>query len=238
MGLFNKPKIEFTKNDIEKINAIIPVNFRREVWNEKDFDENGIVSKVRKHSYNLHQTIKTIKSKIDFIPKKDYADKIIIYNTEIIDAKPFGMVDIGVVERFNATTSGNRFENGAIGYAIEGIFDDVWSKNNAQFESISKVKSLLLQKSKTIYPECNLLFKFQIDFQELGNSGNFFIYARATACKGVNQIIENQIKKDQEELEELKKELIQKEEELKFIQDNLYKIPDSKNKLKSFLEKE
>ena len=100
------------------------------------------------------------------------------------------MVDIGMVKKFSTTSTGNRFENGMVGYAIEQAFDDVWAKNNAQENALNEVKTEFLKKTASLYPECNMIFKFESEFREMGSSGNVFIYLKGTASIGDNNGME------------------------------------------------
>ena len=165
------------------------------------------------------------------------SEKIIIYNTEIVDANPLGMVDLGVIAKFWATSTGNRFENGFIGYAIENAIDKVWSESNIQYEELQKAKIALLKKTKDIYPSCNLLFKFEVDFREIGSSGNVFLYLRGTACKGKNEILDKTENLLNSQISKLELEIPKKQTELAEMESYLSKIPRSKASLKKILGK-
>ena len=77
-----------------------------------------------------------------------------------------------------------------VGYAIEQAFDDVWAKNNAQENALNEVKTEFLKKTAALYPECNMIFKFESEFREMGSSGNVFIYLKGTASVGDNKGME------------------------------------------------
>ena len=125
MSLFKK--FEITEKDNSKINSLLPEYLKKEVWYVNDFSDDHLGNKslYNKHmeycdslkkqisnkKYSLEDLKNTFNSKL--------SEKIIIYNTEIVDANPLGMVDLGVIAKFGATSTGNRFENGFIGYAIE-----------------------------------------------------------------------------------------------------------------------
>ena len=154
------------------------------------------------------------------------------------------MVDIGMVKKFSTTSTGNRFENGVVGYAIEQAFDDVWAKNNAQENALNEVKTEFLKKTASLYPECNMIFKFESEFREMGSSGNVFIYLKGTASIGDNNGME-EVKREKSRLlnefevkkEELTKQIQIIQEEYNFIQENIGKIPKSKSEIEKMLGK-
>ena len=79
------------------------------------------------------------------------------------------------------------------------------------------VKLEFLNKAKKVYPSCNMIFKYEVDFREIGSSGNVFIYMRGTASIGKNSQMEDALKKN----EKLRKEILIKESEIeKNIQRN------------------
>lgn len=241
MGIFSK--IEINGEDVKKINSLLPEHIKRTNWSENNFKNDNIYVSVDKYIKSLKTSKDIIKEEIkDFERGRNQklASKINIFNTEVYNAKPLGMVDYGVVVRFNASSTGNRFENDLIGYAIEGAIDEVWANNNAQYDLVSNAKLKLLQKAISIYPNCNLLFKFEIDFRELGSSGNVFLYLRGTACKGINDLLDKYKKEISEEISEkileLENSLIKIDKELEELSINLKKIPKSKSELIDFLK--
>ena len=144
--------------------------------------------------------------------------------------KKFEITD-AQVNKFTSASTGDRFSNGMIGYAIEEAFDGTWAKSNAQFKAVEDSKLELLKKAISIYPECNMLFKFQVDFRGLGSSGNVFIYMRGTAAKGNNdpkQINQN-ITRLKEELEELDNEINILIENRKLIPEDVKEINEKLN---------
>ena len=81
-----------------------------------------------------------------------------------------------------------------------------------------------------------MLFKFQVDFRELGSSGNVFMYMRGTAAKGnndpkqINKIEINQnINMLTDELEDLKNEILILEKNLKLIPKTVKEINEKLN---------
>ena len=253
MGLFDK-EIELTKDDFDKINAILPPEIRKDFWGYNEIVEGGLIKqyrefrdKVEVQKTNLYTNYKNIKRNLD--SKKENSEQFIssktpIFNTEIYEAKPLGMIDIGIVEKFGTASTGNRFENGVLGYAIEGAMDKVWSENNTQFAAVQKAKLELIREAKRVHNDCNCIFKFEIDFREIGSSGNVFIYARGTACEGdykstkiLEEEFKTEISNEQKELDTIESEW----EELKLKLNKLFEgstsIPESKYELKKLLEK-
>ena len=253
MGLFNK-EIELTKDDFDKINAILPPEIRKDYWEYNEIIDGGLIKQYREfrdkievHKSDLKTKYNNLKRILDSKKEnpEEYIDlKTPIFNTDIYEAKPLGMIDVGIVEKFGTASTGNRFENGVFGYAIEGALDKVWSENNTQFAAVQNAKIELLKEAKRVHKDCNCIFKFEIDFRELGSSGNVFIYARGTACEGdykSTKILEEEFKT--EILNEQKK-LVTIESEwqaLKLRLEELYEgsapIPEGNYELKKLLEK-
>lgn len=253
MGLFNN-EIELTKDDFDKINAILPPEIRKDFWGYNEIIEGGLVKRYKEFRDNIHVQKRDLETQYNNIAiplksKKEnfeeyIASKTPIFNTDIYEAKPLGMIDVGIVKQFGTASTGNRFENGVLGYAIEGALDKVWSENNTQFAAVQTAKIELLKEAKRVHENCNCIFKFEIDFRELGSSGNVFIYARGTACEGdyknsetLKEELQNEIISAQKELD-----LIEIEREaLKLRLEKLIKgstsIPESKHELKKLLEK-
>ena len=185
--MFGK-EVLLSASQVEKINSLVPKKFKKESWSKKDFkDTNGIYQFIRDYRRDKYSFLATKNNELEHLNKKGQEDinqkilklktsKIILFNIEPFEAKPIGMVDIGMVKKFSTTSTGNRFENGMVGYAIEQAFDDVWAKNNAQENALNEVKTEFLKKAASLYPECNMIFKFESDFREMGSSGNVFIY--------------------------------------------------------------
>lgn len=248
MGLFNN-KTELTSEQGAKLNSLLPKQFQQEKWLASDFKgENRISNRLkefqRKASLNVNYLDKNRGAGLIEFEKLErlLASKIIIFNTELYEAKPIGMIDIGLVERFGGASTGNRFENGIIGYAIEAAADNTWADNNAQESAVNKVKLEFLNKAKKVYPSCNMIFKYEVDFREIGSSGNVFIYMRGTASIGKNSQMEDALKNN----EKLRKEILIKESEIekniqrhkdiiKFINENIGKIPHNLSDVDSLL---
>ena len=253
--MFGK-EVLLTTSQVEKINSLVPKQFRKESWNKKDFkDTNGIYQQIRRYRDKKTSLLASKKNELEFLNKKGQEEikqkivdlkisKIILFNIEPFEARPIGMVDIGMVKKFSTASTGNRFENGMIGYAIEQASDEVWANNNAQENALNEVKTEFLKKAASLYPECNMIFKFETEFREMGSSGNVFIYLKGTASVGNNKGIED-VNYEKERLLnefEIKKEKLIKQiniikEESQFITDNINKIPQYKSDIEKLLGK-
>ncbi|MEH6405998.1 MAG: hypothetical protein V7767_01835 [Leeuwenhoekiella sp.] len=237
MGIFSAKSL--TESQINKLNEILPDGFQKSEWYDNDFKvPNSIYLKVE----NLYNATKNsyIESKKEFDKitlefEEIEIKNITIFNTEIYQAEPLGMVDIGCVEKFGAASTGDRFSNGAIGYAIESAIDSTWTKGNLQENAVNNVKFKLLQKAKSIYPDCNLLFKYEVDFREIGSSGNVFIYMRGTATKGVNKTIATVLEKAENEISILRDELETKKAKVEELQIIKSKVPQTFKDVVPFL---
>ena len=237
MGLFTSFK--FTQEDIIKINTLLPDEFQRNIYKLNEFTDEKIKRKILTEVKHLKYELDKIKkksaplrNKIDSIR----ASKVQVFNTEVFEAVPLGFIDLGIVVRFGTASTGNRFENGVVGYAIEEASDKVWAKNNAQYNSVKEAKLELLTKAIRTYKECNQFFKFEIDFREIGSSGNVFLYLRGTACKGENKLINDfEFADDNKDVKNIEIELVNTEEKLKTHRLAYKLIPTTKNELEDFL---
>ena len=138
-----------------------------------------------------------------------------------------------------ASSTGDRFAGGLIDYAIENAADNVYAKGSMQEEAVNSTKLNLLRKAKALFPDCNNLFKYEIDFRELGSSGNVFIYMRGTTCMGDNNILiaeesKFMVSEEQKSLTKLKAELKVKKGKLLFAEEQLSKIPKNLDELLEF----
>jgi hypothetical protein len=242
MGLFGNDIKEITPEQNLVLNNLLPKKLQKETWTPKDFKgEDRIYNRFNSFKQEILEKIGLNESDLfDFkgIKTKEFkeklfdslAKKIIIFNTDLFEAKPLGMVDIGMVEKFGTASTGNRFENGVIGYAIEQAFDDTWAKNNAQENSLNKVKLEFLKKAKKAYPDCNMIFKYDVDFREIGTSGNVFIYLRGTAAIGENKAMVETIKENENQEKLRTKQLKEKEKEIEELKTftHLWRKPQEK----------
>lgn len=214
MGIFSRVKI--TNKHVEHINSYLPQEIH-----EKSFKMNELKGLQFKIKHYVDRVEKDLAKKVKILRKlreERLFNKYKLFNVSI-KGKSLGMVDIGIVERFSSKSSGNSYENGIIQHAIESSFEEMWAKNNSQYNSVNRVKNLLIDKALELYPESNAIENFKINFRELGSSGNVFLYANGTAT------ISDSL--DSIQIDEEIKNLIQ---EVKRLSSNLN---DGKDKLKS-----
>ena len=247
MGLFTSPKLSEEK--VERLNSLLPANLQKKVWKEKEFilyeHQEGlhVYLNLRTHIENsIGKEVQVLEKQILVLQELKanlLAPFIQIFNTEPFNCKPIGMVDIGATHKFSASSTGDRFAGGLIGYAIENAADNVYAKGSMQEEAVNSTKLNLLRKAKALFPDCNNLFKYEIDFRELGSSGNVFIYMRGTACMGDNNILiaeesKFMVSEEQKSLTKLKAELKVKKGELLFAEKQLSEIPKNLDELLEF----
>jgi len=247
MSFFDKQKITITEEDVQKINSLLPEQLQKDVWYVSEFVDGGVVRKHNQYVIKFQLSLNKSQNELKKI-KGEFEDKeeleILIFNTELFEAKPLGFVDLGMVTKFGTASTGNRFESGVIGYAIEGAIDDTWSKSNAQYEAVEKVKLELLKKAKSLYPNCTSIFKFEIDFREIGSSGNVFIYVRGTAAESENKVLDKTVTELDKTVVETENEIVSLEKEIDELSEltkelNLQKkkIPKNVLELSEFLNK-
>ena len=199
----SEKKISLTAEESQVLNSILPEKFHKEIWDKTAFTWN-LFNNVRDYLHDLeHTSIFNLKRELD---NKDEAKKLFlesieaekcaalkIFNVENTDAKLLGMVDIGLVKTFTSASSGNKLEGGAMQLIIEKTFEDSWKTSNAQMKGLNEVKLEFLKKCLKEYPECDSVINYQVDFRELGSSGNVFIYMRGTASILGNEKLKNVI---------------------------------------------
>lgn len=196
-------KTSLTVEESKVLNSILPEKFHKEIWDTTDFIWN-LYHEVRDYLHDLEYT--TIVNLERELNNKDEAKKLFlesieaercaelkIFNVENTDAKLLGMVDIGLVKTFTSASSGNKLEGGAMQLIIEKTFEDSWKTSNAQMKGLNEVKLEFLKKCLKEYPECDSVINYQVDFRELGSSGNVFIYMRGTASILGNEKLKNVI---------------------------------------------
>lgn len=227
MGLFDKKVREISSEQSELLNKIVPQSYKRDVWEIKSFRVTIILEAIDADKRTLNKEISDVEEdRLEYLleTKSIIESNVLLFNCELNDAEPLGIIDVGDVERFGAQTSGDKWANGLIGYAIETSFDEAWAKGNAQEQAVARTKNKLLQKAKKIYPECNMIFNYSVQFRELGSSGNVFIYMCGTAAIGTNKRHLNRLKsvelerhKGLKEIDGKLNALKQKLEEFKYI---------------------
>lgn len=235
MGLFGG-KFEMTDAQTKKLNSLLPESLRKESFVKDDI--NAIVYRMNDRIHSLDLMIG--KSKKELQEKKQagfekIAQKIKIFNCELNDAKPLGMVDVGDIHKFSGSTTGDRFAGGLIGYALEMAIDDVWTKSSKQEESVNQVKLKLLTKALNLYPEFNMLYNYDVDFRELGSTGSVFIYMRGTASVGKNELAEKAKKELENDLKEDIKALENLEKEKEFCEKNKPLLPANTKQIEKML---
>lgn len=238
MGIFTDN--ELSQEQMKKLNDILPERFRKNDWKESDFKDlyTSIYNRYGEYILSLGREVLKLTKDLEALKESRpvvIAEKVKIFNTELYEAKPLGMVDIGIVEKFSASSTGDRFANGAIGYAIESAIDSSYAQSNSQERGVNNAKLELIKKARAIYPNCNMLFKYEVDFRELGSSGNVFIYMRATACIGENDQIEIALKKLDNDIILAEKKISELNKELEILNTNKKSIPQSKSQISKLL---
>lgn len=235
MGLFGS-KFELTEQQTKKLNTLLPETLRKENFTKKDFSL--LTANMQTRIYELESLINDAEKDLKKIKNEGnlkIAQKIKIFNCELHDAKPLGMVDIGGIHKFSGSTTGDRFAGGLVGYALEMAIDDVWTKSSKQEEAVNEVKLKLIQKTLSIYPEANMLFNFDVDFREMGSTGSVFIYMRATASIGKNSLIEDAKKELEKELKEPNQKIKELKVEKEFCEKNKPLLPTNKHQIEEKL---
>lgn len=198
--MFGNKVTSLNKDQVKLFNSILPVKHHRETWDKSDFLSKDLKSRVN-HTIGKMEVEKSdlkrqIVDKLKF--KDDLFESIIIekcpalkvFNVLNSNAELLGMVDIGLVKTFTSASSGNKLEGGAMQLIIEQAFENSWKASNAQMKGLNEVKLEFLKKCLKEYPECDSVINYQVDFRELGSSGNVFIYMRGTAAIIGNSKIE------------------------------------------------
>ena len=243
MGLFSKSKL--SEEQVEKLNNLLPIEHQRKIFYRDDINDfqEGIFHRFQSYiKQNIEIKVDELKkqlTKLEDSKTETLAAKIQVYNTEPYNCKPLGMVDIGATHKFAAASTGDRFAGGLIGYAIENAADNVYAKGSMQEEAVNSTKLDLLKKAKSIYPQCSNFFKYEVDFRELGSSGNVFIYMRGTACEGENILLKNAeaeylASEEQITLDKLNAEFDNEKRRLQFAKEQLAKVPRNSKQLDEF----
>lgn len=198
--MFGNKETSLNKEQSKLFNSILPEKHHRETWSKSDFLSRDLKSRVKytldvmaDEKLDLEKQIKE-KDKL----KEEFLESINIekypllklFNVSNSKAKLLGMVDIGLVKTFTSSSSGNKLQGGAMQLIIEQAFEDSWKTSNAQMKGLNEVKLEFLKQCLKEYPECDSIINYQVDFRELGSSGNVFIYMRGTAAIIGNSKIE------------------------------------------------
>ena len=195
---------DLTPEQCKTLNSLLPPSFHKDKWASSDFYGNlrrdvknyltDLRSDIPKWEYDLTKK-DSEKEEILDKHKSKMSSAIKVYNVNLSDAKPLGMVDVGLVKTFSSASSGNRLEAGALQLVIEQAFDEGWKTNNSQMKAVNEVKLELLRKCLDIFPDCDSLINFEVDFREMGSSGNVFVYMRGTAAITGNKTLDK-VKKE------------------------------------------
>ena len=230
MGLFGG-KFEMTDAQTKKLNSLLPKNLQQEFFEKRHFKgEYKIINQHRAYREQLAKTIDKLNDEIKEIKSsllKEKSFKIKIFNCSIEKTKPLGMVDVGAIHQFSGSSTGERFAGGLIGYALEMAIDDVWKKSTKQEEAVNETKLKLLMKAISLYPTCNVITNFDVDFREMGSSGNVFIYMRGTACEGENDLVKKIEKEITQQIKEKEKIIEQTQKQLESAKQNALQIPET-----------
>ncbi|WP_157962188.1 hypothetical protein [Winogradskyella aurantiaca] len=237
MGLFSK-KLELSTSDFTKINSILPAELQKSSYQVEDFKSERMHVRLETLIETLDKQLSSAIKNIAAYKKKSSditESKMLLFNTDIREAELLGFVDHGEIVKFTTASSGNRYENGVIGAAIEGSLDKIWRESGSQYDGIQRAKATLLKKAKALYPKCTAVYNFELDMQAMGSTGDVFVYVRGMACEKENKamsLIKTQTENQAKTLEENKDSLKAK---LLMLQKSRSDIPKSVKQLEEFL---
>jgi len=190
--MFGNKITELNAEQSKLFNSILPEKYHKPIWVKSDFLSGDLFRRAKKTIDEMEAQIYDLEKQIE--SKQKFKDELLetinyekcsvlkIYNTNHINAKLIQMVDVGIVKSFTSASSGNRLEGGLMQLAVEKVFDDAWKTSNAQMKGLNEVKLEFLKKCINEHPECDSIINYQVDFRELGSTGNVFIYMRGTAA--------------------------------------------------------
>jgi len=238
-------KTSLTKEESEILNDILPKKFHQEVFDSTHFTYN-LNKQVRQYLHESEfEKIKNLERDLD---KKSEAREALlnslevercsllnIFNVDHRDAQLLGMVDVGTVKTFTSASSGNKLEGGLMQLAIESTFENVWKTNNAQMKGLNEVKLEFLSSCLKKYPDCDSILNYQVDFRELGSSGNVFIYMRGTASilgneklKSFADVCDSKMASlELKYLKEIPNQINELNEEIKKYRRTIYDVPSN-----------
>lgn len=161
-------------------------------------------------------------------------NSIVLYSCQpTTEYQPIGLIDVGNIYKFSGSSTGDRFAGGLIGYAIESAIDDTYTKGNQQEGYVNECKSELIKKCNSIYKDAIAIFNFDVDFREMGSSGNVFVYMRGTACTYNDKKSLEEFKKAK--LDKFTKELDLLASEIDKFEANYTKFPKSWDEVKKLI---
>lgn len=181
MGLFSTIKI--TEKHINYVNSLLPEELRRDKFSLDDYE--FLQVKIESFLNKLNSNYNTRSNLLFSLRKEKVFNHFKLFNVPL-KGSSLGLVDLGEVRKFSAKSTGNSFENGIMQYAIETASDEAWAKNNSQYVEVEKIKLNFKNKALNLFPKANAIENFTINFRELGNSGNVFIYVCGTATIAEN----------------------------------------------------
>ena len=94
-----------------------------------------------------------------------------------------------------------------------------------------------MKKAKSLYPRCTAIFKFEIDFREIGSSGNVFIYVRGTAAESERKLLDKIDIDTEQDIDHFEKEIDKLSKQIEELTLQQEKIPKSVLQLHEFLGK-
>lgn len=236
-------KTSLTEQESKILNSILPNKFHKESWDMSHF-YSSLRDNVKDYLHKLeYEDILKLKKQVE--DKSSEKEKLLnsinaekaaaikVFNVSHKDAKLLGMVDVGSVKTFTSASSGNRLEGGAMQLIIEQAFDNAWKANNAQMKGLNEVKLEFLNKCLEKYPECDSVINYQVDFRELGSSGNVFVYMRGTASILGNKQLEEVYKNEEAKIKnweekfnvELPKQISEMRQELEKYKEIIDDVP-------------
>lgn len=176
MSLFNSIKI--TPARLTHINNYLPKEMSYDSIKISEIDKLGYY--IRVYGNKKKKILKAKEEELLKVKEEKLFIKYRLYNVPL-KGKSLGLVDVGVVRRFSSKSTGNSFENGLVQHAIEVSFEQSWAESNSQYFAVQQVKNTLKHKALELFPQSNAIENFNINFRELGSSGNVFLYASGTA---------------------------------------------------------
>jgi hypothetical protein len=200
---------------------------KKDNWSTLRADSPSFQEQFRNWIDNKSKTLNEKKFLID--NPNNLPNSIVIYSCQpTIEYNPIGLIDIGKIYKFSGASTGDRFAGGLIGYALESAIDETYTKGNQH-----ECKSELIKKCNSIYKDAITIFNFDVDFREMGSSGNVFTYMRGTACTYKD-------KKNLERFNKIKLDNFTKEydllaSEIKIHENNYSKFPKSWDEVKKLI---
>lgn len=229
-----KSGLRKTLNDLLPKNLQIKnyINIGKDSFITYRDDKPGFPQQFKNWIDNRRKLLSDMKRLLD--NPNNLPNSIVLYSCQPSqEFQPIGLIDVGNVYKFSGVSTGDRFAGGLIGYAIEGAIDEYYSKGNQQEEYVNECKSELIKKCNSIYKDAIAIFNFDVNFREMGSSGNVFMYMRGTACtlkdkKALEMLHKNKVDRFKEEYDLLASEISKYEA-------NYSKFPKSWDEVKKLI---